>query len=52
MKLKEGFNKQVIDDYNKKVLQKIDTVCKDLNIDKDKFSPVDKNRKKTYNWSF
>jgi len=52
MKLKEGFNKQVIDDYNKKVLQKIDTVCKDLNIDKDKFSPVDKKRKKTYNWSF
>lgn len=46
MKLKEGFNKQAIEDYNKKVLQKIDTVCKELNIDKDKFSPVDKNGKK------
>ena len=52
MKLKEGYNKKAIDEYNKKVLQKIDTVCKDLNIDKEKFSPVDKKRKKTYNWSF
>lgn len=52
MKLKEGYDKKAIDEYNEKVLQKIDTVCKDLKLDKDSFSPVDKNRKKTYNWSF
>lgn len=52
MKLKQGYDKKAIDEYNEKVLQKIDIVCKDLNIDKDKFSPVDKNRKKTYNWTF
>lgn len=41
LKLLEGFDKSVIDNYNKNVLKKIDNVCNDLKIEKEKFSPKD-----------
>lgn len=46
MKLKEGYNKKAIEEYNKKVLEKIDCVSKELEIDKEKFAPIDSNGKK------
>ena len=46
MKLKEGYNKKAIEEYNKKVLEKIDIVSKELEIDKEKFAPVDSKGKK------
>lgn len=41
LKLKKGFNKQVIDDYNKEVLEKIKKVSEKLEIDIEKFKPKD-----------
>ena len=46
MKLKEGFNSKAIDDYNKKVLEKIKIASKELEIPFEKFAPKDSNRKK------
>lgn len=43
MKLKKGYNKKVIDNYNKFVEQKIKYVSKILNISYDKFCPKDKD---------
>lgn len=45
LKLKEGFDKNVIDNYNKKVLEKIKNVSEKLDIDIDKFKPKDKKGK-------
>lgn len=41
MKLKEGYNKEVIENYNKFVINKIKHVSKILEIPYDKFSPKD-----------
>lgn len=41
LKLLEGFDKKVIDDYNESVIKRIEKVCKDLDIEKEKFSPID-----------
>lgn len=41
MKLKEGYNKKVIDDYNTFVVNKLKFVSKLLDIPYEKFSPVD-----------
>ena len=41
MKLREGYNKKVIDDYNKFVVNKLKYVSKILNIPFEKFSPKD-----------
>lgn len=46
IKLLEGFDKSKIDNYNKKVLEKIKKVSEDLEIDIEKFSPKDKKGKK------
>lgn len=46
MKLKEGYDKKAIEEYNKKVLEKIDIVSKELEIDKEKFAPIDSKGKK------
>lgn len=43
LKLLEGFDKSVIEEYNKSVINKIDKVCKHYGIEKEKFSPVDVN---------
>lgn len=45
MKLKEGFNSKAIDEYNKKVLDKIKLVSKELEIPFEKFAPVDSKGK-------
>ena len=41
IKLKEGYNKNIILEYNKKVIDKIEKVSNKLNIDVDKYSPKD-----------
>ena len=41
LKLKEGYDKSVIDEYNKSVLKKIKKVCNDRDIPFDSFSPKD-----------
>ena len=41
LKLLDGFDKNVIEEYNKNVLVKIDKVCKHYKLDKESFSPVD-----------
>ena len=41
MKLKEGFNLEAIERYNKKVLEKIKTASEELEIPIEKFSPLD-----------
>lgn len=41
IKLLEGFDKTKIDNYNKKVIEKIKQVSKDLEIDINKFTPTD-----------
>lgn len=41
LKLLEGFDKTKIDNYNKKVIEKIKQVSKDLEIDINKFTPTD-----------
>lgn len=46
VKLVEGYDKKVIDDYNNEVFKKIKMVSKKLDIDLKKFSPVDINGKK------
>lgn len=46
VKLVEGYDKKVIDDYNNEVFKKIKMVSKNLDIDLKKFSPVDINGKK------
>lgn len=45
MKLKEGFNSKAIDDYNKKVLEKIKIASKELEIPFEKFAPKDSKGK-------
>lgn len=40
-KLTEGFDKKVILNYNKNVVERIKQVCKDLNIEYEKFEPED-----------
>ena len=42
LKLENGFDKNIILDYNKNVIKKIEKVSKELNIDLYKFSPKDK----------
>lgn len=46
MKLKEGYNKKVIEDYNKFVINKLKYVSKLLNIPYEKFSPKDSKGEK------
>lgn len=46
MKVTENFDKKIIDEYNKKVLEKIEKVSKELEIDEKKFSPKDKKGNK------
>lgn len=41
LKVQEGYDRTVIDNYNKKVIEKIEKVCKDLEIDKNRFMPKD-----------
>ena len=41
LKLLDGFDKNVIEEYNKNVLLKIDKVCKHYKLDKESFSPID-----------
>lgn len=41
LKLLEGYDQSVIDNYNKEVLSKIDEVCNHFGIEKEKFSPLD-----------
>ena len=41
LKLRNGFNKKVIDDYNKSVIDRLKKVSEILKIDYDKFSPED-----------
>lgn len=41
MKLKEGYNKTIIDEYNKKVIDKIKQASSDLDIPIEKFKPKD-----------
>ena len=41
IKLKEGFDIKVINNYNKSVVNRIEKVCKILEIDKSMFEPVD-----------
>lgn len=41
LKLLEGYDKSVIDNYNKNVLKTIKKVCKELSLDEEDFSPVD-----------
>lgn len=41
LKLKEGYDKNVIDEYNKKVIEKIKKVCCDRDIPFESFSPKD-----------
>ena len=43
LKLKDGYDKNIILDYNKKVLEKIDKVCDLLGLDKNLFNPKDKD---------
>lgn len=43
LKLEAGFDQNVIDEYNMKVLEKIKKVSNDLKIPIEKFSPVDKD---------
>lgn len=45
LKLEAGFDQNVIDEYNMKVLEKIKKVSNDLEIPIEKFSPVDKDGK-------
>ena len=45
IKLVEGYDKNVFIRYNKEVEKKIDVACKLLNIEKNKFAPVDINGK-------
>lgn len=45
MKLKKGYDIEVIKYYNNFVENKIKTVSKILNIDIDRFAPIDINRK-------
>lgn len=42
IKLREGFDKKVIEDYNRSVIEKIKNVSEILEIDFEKFCPVDK----------
>ena len=46
LKLKEGFNKQEIENYNRKVLKKIKTASEELEIPIEKFAPTDSKGKK------
>lgn len=46
MKLKEGFDLEAIEKYNKKVLEKIEIASKELEIPIEKFSPEDSKGKK------
>lgn len=46
MKLKSGYDKKVIDNYNNFVERKIDFVSKTLKIDKEKFEPTDSKGEK------
>lgn len=41
LKLKEGYNKKVIEDYNKHVVEKLKRVSEDLDIPFEKFAPKD-----------
>ena len=41
IKLIQGYNKKIIDDYNFKILNKLKNISKELNIDFEKFSPKD-----------
>lgn len=43
LKLEEGFDIKVIEDYNKNVIEKIKKVSNDLKIPIEKFSPLDKD---------
>jgi len=45
-KLKEGYNKKVIEDYNKEVMKRLQKASKDLEIDINKFMPKDIKGKK------
>ena len=45
MKLKKGFDISYIDEYNKKVIEKIKVASKELEIDIDKFKPKDSKGK-------
>lgn len=42
-KLVEGYNKEVFTEYNKKVVDRINFVCRVLKINPGKYSPADKN---------
>lgn len=46
LKLREGFDKKVILNYNKSVVKKIKQVCEDLNLDFELFEPEDVNGEK------
>lgn len=41
LKLREGFDKNVIIDYNKSVVKKIQQVCDDLDLDFELYEPTD-----------
>lgn len=43
LKLEDGFNRQIIRDYNTKVIFKIKKVCEDLKLDINRFMPKDKD---------
>lgn len=43
IKLREGYNRKIIEDYNKEVKKRIEYVSKVLRIDKSKFAPCDKD---------
>lgn len=41
LKLEDGFDKSVIENYNKNVIKKIEKVCLDLDLPIEKFKPKD-----------
>lgn len=45
LKLLDGFDKSVIDNYNKSVIERIENVCNDLNLPIEKFKPKDSKGK-------
>lgn len=44
VKLKQGFDQNVIENYNKKVVAKIEDVCRKRNLKIDRFKPTDSKR--------
>lgn len=52
LKLKQGYNKEIIENYNQSVIEKIKKVSNLLEIDINKYQPCDKFRKSSYARAF